>query len=120
MNDDAPYEMIMHLSAFWESIRPGYTTLLSRDLGFHLPLSLAKLLSSYDESNGWNWLEQPVKYMRFFMPEIPNITVSDESRSFVSSLTNITRDASQIESQTMKEIDADEYEDEIWLAYVEP
>ena len=40
------------------------------------------------------------------MPEIPNITVSDESRSFVSSLTNITRDASQVESQTMREIDA--------------
>ena len=76
-NDDAPYEMIMHLTAFWENRRLGYTTLLSRDLGFKLPMTLAKIFSTFDHTEGWTWLEQPYKYLRCFISEIPNFSAND-------------------------------------------
>ena len=95
-NDDAPYEMIMHLTAFWENRRLGYTTLLSRDLGFKLPMTLAKIFSTFDHTEGWTWLEQPYKYLRCFISEIPNFSANDETRSFLSTIseTGSKKDAS--------------------------
>ena len=107
-NDDAPYEMMLHLTSFLESSRPGYTALLSRDLGFKLPMTLANMFSVFDPAEGWTWSQQPYKYLRYFFPEIPNFSAIDEQRSFLSSISQdgSKRNASEVESPVMREVDS--------------
>ena len=107
-NDDAPYEMMLHLTSFWESLRPGYTALLSRDPGFKLHMTLANVFSVFDPSEGWTWSQQPYKYLRYFFPEIPNFSAVDEQRSFLSSISQdgSKKDASSVESPVMREVDS--------------